>query len=173
MRTRGFGGGGSSDAIDFWVPASAMIPAVTNGAMSNSSTTTTFDRPYDTLDFDAGATNEKAYFYLAMPPGYTGNAFKARVYWTADSGSGTTQWSIAAQSIADGGAIDTGYSAPVIIEDTFQDVERMHISPESSAGSIGSDPLEHEPIAFVISRTSHSDTLAVDARLIAVEIILQ
>ena len=157
-------------ASSVWIAASELIPKSTNGAGVNSSETATHKKNYDSLDFDAEATSEGGDITLALPDNYTGGTITARFYWTADSGSGTVIWQIQARSLEDGVALDTAGGTLQTVTDTLLTAGAMHISPATSAVTIAGTPAARTPITFSISRDSATDTLAVDARLLGIEI---
>jgi hypothetical protein len=157
-------------ASSVWIAASEIIPKSTNGAGVNSSETATQKKNYDSLDFDAGSTSEGGDITLALPDNYTGGTITARFYWTADSGSGTVIWQIQARSLEDGIALDAAGGTSQTVTDTLLTAGAMHISPATSAVTIAGTPAARTPITFSISRNSAADTLAVDARLIGVEL---
>jgi len=161
-------GGGSGGSTNIWVPASAMIPRVTNGAGVNSSETTTNDINYDSLDFDA-TTSEGAQFWVVMPNNWTPGTVTFKPYWTADSGSGTFISSVAARDFANDDALDTAVGTPQTSTDTLITAGDMHIGPASSAITIAGTPANGDAICFQVTRDV-SDTLNADARLIGIEV---
>jgi hypothetical protein len=166
MRTRGFGGGGG--VSNFYVPASAMIPRVTNGCGVNSSETSSYKINYDTLDFDA-STQQYAQFECVMPSNYSGGPVKARFYWLADSGSGDVVWSFGVASIIDGDNLDVdNFTASVT--DTLQS-SKLCITNLTAAVVTGVSSAS-KLVLFQVSRVAadSGDTLAVNARLRGVEV---
>lgn len=153
-----------------WVGAGEFIPRSTNGAGVNSSETSTHKRNYDTLDFDAGATEEGGDVLLVLPDNYAGGTITVTFYWTADSGSGTVIWKCAARSFENDTALDTATGTAQSSTDTLITAGDMHISPATSAITIAGSPAARTPIGFTVTRDSATDTLAVDARLIGIEI---
>lgn len=162
------GGSGSGGSTSQWISSAAMIPRVTNGPGVNSSETTNQDSNYDTLDFDA-ATSEGANFMLTIPNNWDAGTITARFYWTADSGSGTVIWALAGRALADDDALDTAFGTAQSVTDTLLAAGDMHITSATSAITIAGTPTTTTTIQFVVTRDI-SDTLAVDARLIGVQI---
>lgn len=160
------GGGG---ATNFWIPASAMIPTTTTGCGVNSLETSTNKINYDVLEFDTAVT-EFAQFMTVMPNNYDLGTFQARFYWTAATGSGTVEWAIAARSYADDDAIDQALGTLQAVNDTLLAANDIHITAQTPATIITGNPSLGEPVQFQISRQVGNDTLAVDARLLGVEI---
>jgi hypothetical protein len=165
ISSAGASGGGSTSQ---WIGSAAMIPRVTNGPGVNSSETTTHDSNYDTLDFDA-ATSEGANFMLTIPNNWDAGTVTATFYWTADSGSGTVIWALAGRSLSNDDALDTAFGTAQSSTDTLIAAGDMHISPATAAITIAGTPATSVPVQFVVTRDI-SDTLAVDARLIGLQL---
>jgi len=164
------GGGGGSTNI--WIPASAWIPRTTTGAGVDSRETTTNDQNFDELLFDPG-TDEFAQALTILPNNYNLGTITARFYWTAASGSGAVVWAIQGRAFADDDALDTAFGTAQTVTDTLLAADDMHISAATSAVTIGGTPAANRPIQFQVYRDADAggDTLAVDARLLGVEIL--
>jgi hypothetical protein len=163
-------GGGSGGATNLWIPASAWIPKTTAGCGVDSRETTTNDQNFDELLFDTGS-DEFADALVVMPSNYNNGTITARFYWTAASGSGTVEWAIQGRAFANDDALDTAAGTKQAVNDTLIAANDMHITSATSACTIGGTPAANTPIQFTISRDVSEDTLAVDARLLGVEII--
>jgi hypothetical protein len=161
------GGGGSTSQ---WIGAAEWIPRTTAGSGVDSTETTTNDNNIDYLTFDAGATAEGAQWIGTLPNNYTGGTVTARFYWTASSGSGTVIWRLAGRALANDDALDTAAGTAQSVTDTLITAEDMHVSDATGAVTIAGSPAANTPIIFTITRDSATDTLAVDARLIGVQI---
>lgn len=157
-------------ASSVWIGAGEIIPRSTNGAGISSSETATHKRNYDTLDFDAGATEEGGDVLVVLPDNYSGGTVTVTFYWTANSGSGTVIWKCSARSFENGTTLDTATGTTQSSTDTLITAGSMHISPATSAITIAGSPAARTPIGFTITRDSATDTLATDARLIGIEI---
>lgn len=164
------GGGGGGGASNIWIPASALIPKTTSGCGVNSSETTTNDQNYDSADFDAGA-DELADFMLILPNNWNYGTVTFRPYWTADSGSGTVCWALKGVAYADDDALDTAGGTAQTSTDTLLAAGDMHVGPASSAITIGGTAAANKPVQFTVYRDVSEDTLAVDARLLGIEIL--
>lgn len=164
----GGGGSGSGGSTSQWISSAAMVPRVTNGPGVNSSQTVTNTSNYDTLDFDA-ATSEGANFMLTIPNNWDAGTVTARFYWTADSGSGTVIWTLAGRALADDDAIDTAFGTAQSATDTLIAAGDMHITSATAAITIAGTPTTTTPIQFLVTRDI-ADTLAVDARLIGIQL---
>jgi hypothetical protein len=162
-------GGG---ATNLWIPASAWIPKTTAGCGVDSRETTTNDQNFDELLFDAG-TDEFADALVVMPSNYNNGTITARFYWTAASGSGGVAWAIQGRAFANDDALDTAAGTAQLVTDTLIAANDMHVTSATSAVTIGGTPAANTPIQFTIYRdvSDAGDDLAVDARLLGVEII--
>jgi hypothetical protein len=157
-------------ATNLWIPASAWIPKTTAGCGVDSRETTTNDQNFDELLFDTGS-DEFADALVVMPSNYNNGTITARFYWTAASGSGTVEWAIQGRAFANDDALDTAAGTKQAVNDTLIAANDMHITSATSACTIGGTPAANTPIQFTIYRDVSEDTLAVDARLLGVEII--
>jgi hypothetical protein len=162
-------GGG---ATNLWIPASAWIPKTTAGCGVDSRETTTNDQNFDELLFDAGS-DEFADALVVMPSNYNNGTVTARFYWTAASGSGDVIWGIQGRAFANDDALDTAAGTAQTVTDTLIAANDMHVTSATSAVTIGGTPAANTPIQFSIYRDANAagDTLAVDARLLGVEVI--
>jgi hypothetical protein len=159
-------------ATNLWIPASAWIPKTTAGCGVDSRETTTNDQNFDELLFDAGS-DELADALVVMPSNYNNGTITARFYWTAASGSGGVAWGIQGRAFANDDALDTAAGTAQLVTDTLIAANDMHITSATSAVTIGGTPAANTPIQFSIYRdvSDAADNLAVDARLLGVEII--
>jgi hypothetical protein len=151
-----------------YVGAAEMIPKSTAGCGVNSSETSTNKTNYDTLDFDA-TTAEGAQFIRTLPSNWNAGNITAVFHWTADSGSGTVTFSLSGYSFGDNVSLDTAQGTLQSATDTLQTAGAMHLSPATSAITIGGTPTVGVPVIFEVKRDI-ADTLAVDARLLGVSI---
>jgi hypothetical protein len=159
-------------ATNLWIPASAWIPKTTAGCGVDSRETTTNDQNFDELLFDAGS-DEFADALVVMPSNYNNGTVTARFCWTAASGSGGVAWGIQGRAFANDDALDTAAGTAQLVTDTLIAANDMHITSATSAVTIGGTPAANTPIQFTIYRdvSDAGDDLAVDARLLGVEII--
>jgi len=165
--------GGGGGATNLWIPASAWIPRTTAGCGVDSREIGSTNRQnFDELLFDAG-TDEFAQALVIMPSNYNNSTITARFYWTAASGSGDVIWGLQGRAYADDDALDTAHGTAQTATDTLLAADDMHVSAATSAVTIGGTPAANTPIQFQVYRDADAggDTLAVDARLLGVEII--
>lgn len=166
------GGGGGGGSTNVWIPASAFIPRSNLGTGVDSRELSTNKQNFDELLFDAG-TEEYAQALVMMPNNYNAGTFTARFYWTAASGSGGVVWGIQARAFGDDDALDAASGTAQTVADTLLAADDMHVTDATSAVTAAGTPGANKPMQFQVYRKSVdlSDTLAVDARLLGVEIL--
>lgn len=162
-------------AQTLFIPVGGQIPCTTAGCGVNSSETASNKINYDSLDFDAAVSagnEEKSDVWYPMPSNYDGGTVTAKVWWTADSGSGGVVWSVAARAHADGDAIDAAMGTAQQVADTLISAGADHKTAATPAITIAGTPAAGNMVVWRICRLNNdaSDTLAVDARLLGVEI---
>lgn len=164
---------GTAGKQTIYVPASAMIPRVTNGAAPGSLETATNRINVATLDFDA-TTQEFAQFQIAMPKSWNEGTVTFDVEWYHPSTTTNfgVVWSLAGLALSDGNALDTAFGTAVLVTDTGGATNTLYSTPESAAVTIGNTPAENDYVVFQIARVpaDAGDTMAVDARLLGVRI---
>ena len=155
------------------VVAAAMQSATTNGAAAASVETTTNQVLYRTLDFDT-TTQEFAGFAYPMPKSWNESTITFRARWTAASGSGGVAWALQAVACTDDDTLDVAYGTEQVVTDTLITAGDLHTTSESSAITIAGSPAEGDLVLFRVKRVpaNASDTLAVDARLIAIDLFI-
>jgi hypothetical protein len=158
-----------------WIPAGAMKARTTNGPASGNNETGTNDLQYGTLDFDA-TTEEGAWFSIAMPKGWNEGTVTFRPVWT--HGSTTVNfgvvWSLSGVAFSDDDALDTAAGTAQTSTDTGGTTEDLYRGPESAAITIAGSPAAEDVVFFLVKRVAAngSDTLAVDAKLIGIELFI-
>ncbi len=161
-------GGGSTN---LWIAASQWIPRTTTGVGVDSVEFATNRQNFDQLLFDAG-TDEFAQALVVMPSNYNAGQVTARFYWTATTGSGAVVWGLQGLAFSDDDALDTATGTAQTVTDTLLAANDMMISGATSSITIGGTPGANKAVQFQVYRDADAggDTLAVDARLLGVEI---
>lgn len=154
-----------------FVPAAALIGAVTNGAAVGTIETTTNKHNFRTFDFDSAA-QEFACFTLTMPRSWNEGTITFRPIWTFGSSSGGVVWALQAVGVSDDDALDVAYGTEQTVVDTALTAGDLHRGPESAAIAVAGSPAASDTVLFRIKRNpaDASDTLGADARLIGIEI---
>jgi len=147
-----------------WVPATAMF------AVNGQSMTVT-GSVWKSMDFDQSSIEDAA-FQIAMPKSWNKGTITFRAFWTAASGSGVVVWQLFGLARADGDVIGSGSYGGQDSQDTLIAATDMHVSPESSAITIGDSPGDNEIVHFILRRNASnaSDTLNADALLYGIQI---
>ena len=164
----------ASPVIAASISAAAMKGTTTAGAgdtnkLPESAESTTNKVNYDYIAFDQ-TTEENAFFQYALPRGWDESTVTFRAYWTAASGSGTFICGLKGLARSDDDAIDTAFGTEVTVTDTLITAGDVHVSPESSAVTIGGTPAEGDLVFFNVARKTADDTLTADAQLLAIEL---
>lgn len=126
---------------------------------------------YDVLEFDAAAI-EYAQAMVVMPSNWNAGTVTAKFHWTAASGSGDVVWQLSGRSYANDDAIDQATGTAQTATDTLTAANDVDISAATSAITLAGTAANGNPVVYELSRkaTDAGDTLAVDARLLGVEI---
>lgn len=158
---------------ELFLSAAGGTPSLTNGCSPSAKwETATNKQDVWSLDFNKD-TIQYAQFYVWMPAAWDGSTVTYAASWTAASGTGDVMWTLEARAYADGDNLDQAFGTGVDVTDTLQTVVYEHISPTSSAVTIGGSPAAGRPVIFRISRKASAggDTLSADARLLGVKIV--
>jgi len=164
-------GAAGAGLTNVWIPASAWIPRTTSGCGVNSLEAATNKVNYDVLEFDAAAI-EYAQALVVMPSNWNAGTVTSKFHWTAASGSGDVVWQLSGRAYANDDAIDQATGTAQTATDTLTAANDVDISPATSAITLAGTAANGNPIVYELSRkaTDAGDTLAVDARLLGVEI---
>ena len=164
---------GGAGSTNIFVGAAEMIPRSTGGAGVNSlQATGTSYINYDVLEFDA-ATQEFAQFIRTMPNNWNLGSVTAKFQWTVTgNNTGSVVWGLRGRSYADNNWLDQTMGPSGVVTDTVLSGVYMHISAATSAITITGTNAIGNPTIFEVFRNAPnaSDTLAVDAQLLGVEI---
>jgi len=152
-----------------YVPASAMIPLLTNGAVAGQTQSTTNLIMYDTMDFN-DTVEQAVGFWVTLPDEWDLSTIKVKFHWTSVGGTGTVKWDIAALALTDSDVIDTALGTEATVTDTLLTADDMHITAASGALTVGGTPALGDPTYFEVTRDVGTDTLDNDALLLGVQI---
>ncbi len=157
-----------------WIPASAMITRLTNGAAQSTTESAGHKIVRRTLDFSAGASRY-AQFTVAMPKSWNEGTVTLEFLWTAASGSGAVVWAAQAVALSNGDALDAAFGAAQQVTDALLAAGDLHRAPETGALTIGGTPAEGDLVVFQVQRlaTDGADTLTSVAPLIGVRLFYQ
>lgn len=154
------------------VLARDMAPRTTAGAGVSTTQSATNSVILTTLDFDQ-ATQEFAQFQLLMPKRWNLGSITAKFLWTS-SATGAVVWTIAAVGVGNGETLDAAFGAAATATDTLATANTAkyltETGPFTPAGTLANEDL----VTFQVSRDAANvaDTLAADARLLAVRLYL-
>lgn len=154
------------------IPAAALTPSTTSGAAPAVVESTTNKIMLIMLDFDA-SIQEFAHCSMAMPKGWNEGTITARFGYTATA-TGNVMWGFQARAISDDDVLDAAWGTQQDILDSVTAANDFMWSPETPALTIGGSPAEGDIVFFRFYRNggNGSDTCAVDARLLAVQLFL-
>jgi hypothetical protein len=149
-------------------------PSTTSGSATNTKVEfTTNDQDLYFLDFDQ-STDEFAQWTVVMPDSYTGGTITAAFIWTANSTStNSVVWGLQGRAYADGDAIDATWgTAQTVTDANGASAYTVRISSATAAITLAGSPAGGQLVQLRAYRDADngSDTLAADARLIAVKI---
>lgn len=156
-----------------YIPASAMVPATTNGPTAAQLETSTNKVNYSVLDFDA-TTEESAHFNVAFPKSWNEGTVTYQAIWTsAATDTDGIAFGLAGVAISDNEAIDTAFGTAVNVTDDAQSAAgEAYVTSESSAVTIAGTPAAGDICFFKISRkvSDGNDDMTEDARLIGIKL---
>jgi hypothetical protein len=151
-----------------WIPAAAISPRSTNGAVRGGVEMSTNKNMFVTLDYSY-TTQEFAQFEIYMPKSWNLSTVTFQPVW---SHSSTTVdfgvvWSLAGVARSDDDAGDVAFGTVQTSTDTGGTTNDIYIGPESAAITIAGTPTAGDTVQFQIARVplDGSDTMQVNARL--------
>lgn len=156
----------------FILTAAGGTPTTTAGCAAATQVETTTNKiNYFALDFDT-TTEEHAFWTIPMPDSYDGGTMTATFYWTNAAGltTETVDWGIAGVALSNDDPLDTALGTEVTTTDTWIAQGDVHISPTSSAITIGGTPADGDMLYFEVARKVATDNLTGDARLLFVKV---
>ncbi len=145
---------------NIFIPAGAMVPSASNGALPGALTFTNVKR--DTLAF-SNTTEQGAEFSVVMPEDWDGGTVRAKLMWTAFDSTKAEQgevvaWKIGAVSTPDEGAITVAPANYVTVTDNLSQVNELHRTGATgqiaAEGTRGAGNLVH----FVVKRDPTAET---------------
>jgi hypothetical protein len=157
-----------------WIDAGALVPRPTNGPALATIDLGTSDATIDVLDFDAD-TEERAYFKWRPGASWNGGAIRIAFHWQTSATSGNVVWGARAYAVSDGDAADGTFGTQQTVTDAANaSADRKLTSDETADITIGGSPVVGDTIIIEIARLAAdgSDTMAADARLWGVDIIV-
>lgn len=151
-----------------WVPSTAMVSRLTNGAAVGLIEMSSNKNMVATLDFDT-TTQEFVQFSIRMPKSWDESTVTFAPVWSHPST--TTNFGVvfglAGVATSNDDALDVAFGTAQTSTDTGGTTNDVYEGPESSSITIAGSPAENDFVMFQINRTvsDGSDTMAVDARL--------
>lgn len=154
--------------------AGTLFPATTNGCAALAQAETATNKiNYKYLAFDAAAV-EFAWFAIPTPKSYNASTVLMRAVWThpATVTNFGVVWQFEMFSAANDDALDTAVGTAVTVTDTGGTTQDFYQADVSAAITPSNTPAKQDWLFVRVSRlaTNGSDTLAVDAHLIGVEL---
>lgn len=147
---------------------------LTGGANPNKVAYTTSGMNIWHLDYDSAST-ESAEWTLFMPTNYDAGPLRALFVWTSVSTTiAGVKWSIQGTSLQDDDLVDTAMgTAQEVLDYNTLTADTLHISDYTPAFTLGGSPGPDALTQIRVSRDTSDadDTLAADARLIAVKLL--
>ncbi len=157
-----------------WITAAAMRARSTNGAGYTTSEGATNKSNWFTFDFDP-TTQEFVQFDYKLPKMWNGGTITFVPVWRhpATTTNFGVVWRLSAVGLSDSDATDAVQGTGQTSTDTGGVTGNLYVGPESSAITISS-VAAGDVILFELSRlpANVSDTMAVDANLIGIEIFI-
>ena len=160
-----------------YVPATAMFPMATNGAVAGTYEYATNDTVQTYYAFD-DSTEQFVSFSMPFPEGWDRGTIKAKFFWSSETGSSagdTVEWKISLTAISDNDALDVAWGGAQVISDDVlaADGADLQLSAATPAITVQGTPALGDLITVRISRTGTApDDMAEKAWLFGVWIQL-
>ena len=164
------GGGGGYTAVyrTLWLPAAAWIPRTTNGMGVDSAETSTNRINTDVLL--ANATTDTFAQIAVKIPNWNAGTIKAKVSWTATTGSGDCVFTVSGVAISNDDPLDAAQGTAQSVTDALTATNDVMETDATAAITIGGTPAADDLIILQLSRDADngSDTFSADARILGV-----
>jgi hypothetical protein len=153
-----------------------MRPSVSGGCAPVAAIASAANQPdIVTLDFDP-STIEYAQFAIPMPKKWNAGTITVRFRWShaATTTNFGVVWAAQALALSDDDAIAQNFGTAQTVTDTGGTTNDLYISAETAAITIAGSPAKEDSVVVRVYRvaTDGSDTMAIDARLHAVEVFV-
>ena len=164
----------SSVSAQFWLSGASITPSATAPCAFPAQTEMpTNDVNIKTADFDQ-TTQEHGEWAFALPSDYGGGTVTAVFHWTANSAStNSVIWGLQARCFTDDDALDQAFGTAQEVTDANKaSAYDLNITSATAAITIAGTPAGGKYCQFKAYRKAAdgSDTLAVDAKLIGIQI---
>ena len=163
-------GGGGYTAVyrTIWLPAAAWIPRTTNGMGVDSAETSTNRVNTDVLL--ANATTDTFAQIAVKIPNWNAGTIKAKVSWTATTGSGDCVFTVSGVAISNDDPLDAAQGTAQSVTDALTATNDVMETDATAAITIGGTPAADDLIILQLSRDADngSDTFSADARILGV-----
>ena len=158
------------------IMAGAMRPSVSGGCAPLAAVASAADQPdILTLDFDA-TTQEFAQFAIPMPKSWDEGTLTFVPVWShaATTTNFGVVWQLQAVAVSNDDAIAVAYGTAQTSTDTGGTTNDLYVGPESAAITVAGMPQAEDFVYFRVARVpgDAADTLAVDARLLAIVVFI-
>lgn len=156
---------------EWFIPAAALIPHLTNGAQRSIAYMTTNAQPVEALDFDQ-STQEYATALVVLPKRWNLGTLTFSPLWTAGSGSGNVIFDCAAVAVSNDDTLDVAFGTVQTSTDTLLAANDLHVGPTSPPITIAGTPAVGDAMWLRVSRQAAAggDTLNADARLLGIRL---
>jgi hypothetical protein len=157
---------------EIMLTAAGGWPSTTGGCAANAKVEYgTNDVDLYALDFDPDA-DEYAQWTVWMPDDWDGGTIAAKFAWTAASGSGDVVWAIQGRAYANDDPIDAAWGTAQTATDALTATGDLCISGATPDCTLAGTPAAGQFVQLRVYRDANAagDTLAADARLLAVKI---
>ena len=145
---------------NIFIPAAAMVPSDTNGAIAGAISFTNVKR--DTMAF-SNTTEQGAEFSAVMPEDWDKGTIRAKLLWTAHDATKAeagemVAWKIGAISTPDEGAITTAPTNYATVTDNLSQVNELHRTGATGQLSMDGSKGDGNLVHFVVKRNVSAET---------------